>query len=285
MRKSSLALAFVVLTSACATDLVPSRSVQAQITDPATAAAEIRALEAGWSRAFLAGDYAFLERIVAPEFVLAASFNGLTDFTARNEWMANTRKFQFREYETSVRNVMVVGDTAVATVDGRWLVFVPGFEKPRDDHFYVTDTWARRNGQWQVIFRHSGPPTTRRSASAEDPRAAVEAASNAWTEAIRRKDLAALATLMAPEFTLTDGDAKDPFPIKPWLANLQKMQVDHYETRITDVRTYGNIAVATVDGHWNVLFEGKRINEPFLLADFWVQRDGRWQIFRRHRIR
>lgn len=161
MKIGLAALAVLALASGCVVFQAAGVNGARVEANASSVADEIRALEAGWSRAFLEGDYAFLERIVAPEYVLASSFNGQTDFTPRHEWMANSRKFQFREYETTVRDVIVAGDTAVATLDGRWLVSVPGIDKPRDDRFYVTDTWARRKGQWQVIFRHSGPPTKR----------------------------------------------------------------------------------------------------------------------------
>ena len=49
-------------------------------------------------------------------------------------------------YEAKVLNVVVVGDTAVATLEARW----------RRKSF-LTDTWARGHGRRQLIFRHSTP--------------------------------------------------------------------------------------------------------------------------------
>lgn len=90
---------------------------------------------------------------------------------------------------------------------------------------------------------------------------------------------------MAPEFTLTQGDSAEPFPWEPWLQNLTNMALARYSTDVVDVRSYGKIAVARVEGDWDVTFSGRRSVEPISLADFWVHRDGRWQVFRRHRIK
>jgi uncharacterized protein (TIGR02246 family) len=123
------------------------------------------------------------------------------------------------------------------------------------------------------------------TAASVDERAQVEAATRAWDRAIVAKDVAALRHLMAPEFTLTGGDGSQPFPREAWLHNLGNMVLARYSTRVMDVRAYGQIAVARVEGEWDVTFSGRRSVEPFSLADFWVHRDGRWQVFRRHRIR
>lgn len=131
----------------------------------------------------------------------------------------------------------------------------------------------------------SPPPHSLASTAPRQVEMQVRSASSAWNEAIVAKDMEALRTFMAPEFTLTVDDARNPLPLEQWLQNLPNMTFHRYATRILDVRTYGQLAVASVEGEWDITFMGRRVNEPFLLADFWVQRDGRWQVYRRHRIR
>ena len=123
---------------------------------PATAEdiATITALEDGWSQAFLTKDMAFLESIVAPEFSVASYRNGRQILSGREEWMATTRRWEFRAHPTEVLNVQVVEDTSVATVRGTLVAAVDGREV-RNNDFLVTDTWVRRNGRWQVIFRYA----------------------------------------------------------------------------------------------------------------------------------
>ena len=52
-------------------------------------------------------------------------------------------------------DVTRAGDTAVASAKGLWTVsFRPG-APAMPIRFFVTDTWVRRGGKWQVIHRYS----------------------------------------------------------------------------------------------------------------------------------
>jgi hypothetical protein len=95
-------------------------------------AAEVRRLEESWTTAFNARNTSFMEQVMAPEFALLSS--GRTPGAKRVP------------YEAKIIDVVVAGNTAVATLEARWT---------RDS--YLTDTWARRNGRWQLMFRHSVP--------------------------------------------------------------------------------------------------------------------------------
>src|SRR5687768_14003800 len=77
--------------------------------------------------------------------------------------------------------------------------------------------------------------------------AAVEAS---FTEATKVKDAAALKSLMGSDFVLTGDDMPGPLPGATWLANLQRMTLHSYTTRVVDVRSYGNLVIATVEGDW-----------------------------------
>lgn len=74
-----------------------------------------------------------------------------------------------------------------------------------------------------------------------------------------------------------------PLPAAVWLANLRRMTLHSYTTRVIGVRSYGGLVITTVEGEWEVQRGTEpRLKDRFLLADFWVQRDGRWQVTRRH---
>jgi len=123
--------------------------------DPATVAA-ITALEKQWGEAFVKHDFDFIERIVAPEYRLILALpDGTPSITPRDDWMKNARMFKYEEFVVETVDVNRVGDTAVASVQVRnWGSLRPGeLAKPRRS--LVTDTWVRRNGQWQVIHRYS----------------------------------------------------------------------------------------------------------------------------------
>ncbi len=122
---------------------------------------DITALEDKWGKAFLTADYATVDQIVAPEFkLLRVESEGAAEFTPRDRWLANAKRMTFNEYETRVIDVSLVGDTAVATVEGRWKVSMAG-RGSRDERFVLTDTWVKRDGNWQAMFRHSRPLATR----------------------------------------------------------------------------------------------------------------------------
>ena len=118
---------------------------------------DIAAIEQAWGEAFLKGDRAFLEKLVAPEFVLMRAESGQPLFTPRSEWLANYDRFVFHEFEVKTVGVVEAGDSAVATVTGRWKVGMKGREGAREEAFVLSDTFVRRGGAWQVIYRHSSP--------------------------------------------------------------------------------------------------------------------------------
>ena len=122
--------------------------------DPAVA--EIMRLEQQWGQAFVTRDFGFIERIVAPEYrLVGASPDGKYAVTHRTEWMKNSKAFRSYAFEVQTVDVSRVGDTAVASAQGVWTVSRKAGEAPRSTRFFVTDTWVRRGGHWQVIHRYS----------------------------------------------------------------------------------------------------------------------------------
>jgi ketosteroid isomerase-like protein len=105
-----------------------------------------------------------------------------------------------------------------------------------------------------------------------------------WTDAVLRKDTTKLREVMSPEFALTFAGAPEKaVSAAAWLNNLRSMQFVRYEVRVENVDVMGKVAVAKVTGSWTVSMEGKTRSQDFSLLDTWVQRSGRWQVYRRHR--
>ena len=156
MRTAAFALAFAAL--ACGSPaLADTRS-------------DIAAIEQAWGQAFLKGDWPYLQKLVAPEFKLMGARNGEVDFTPRGEWLANAQGFVFHEYEVQTVDVVDAGDTAVATVTGRWKIGRKGMPGTRETRFIVSDTFVRRNGAWQVVYRHASPGPPVKAAAASQQR-------------------------------------------------------------------------------------------------------------------
>ena len=124
------------------------------VVDPAVA--EITQLEEQWGQAFVTRDFAFIERIVAPEYrLVVASPDGKYSITRRAEWMKSGQAFKSYAFAVETVDINRVGDTAVASAQGMWTVSRKAGEAPRSTRFFVTDTWVRRGGRWQVIHRYS----------------------------------------------------------------------------------------------------------------------------------
>lgn len=146
MRTSILALAVTAL--ACTAIAAPAR---------ADTAADIAAIEQAWGEAFLRGDKAYLEALLAPEFKLMRAEGNRTLFTPRAQWLATYDRYIFQAFTVRTVDVVDAGETAVATVTGRWRVGMQGREGAREEDFILSDTFVRRGGQWLVVYRHSTP--------------------------------------------------------------------------------------------------------------------------------
>lgn len=142
----------LAIAAAAAALAQPAPAVPAQ----PSAAAEIARLEQQWGEAFVARDFAFIERIVAPEYrLVVAAPDGDYGLTPRSDWMRNARQFTHHAFRVETVDVNLAGETAVASARGVWTVsFAPG-QPATAIPFFVTDTWVRRDGRWQVIHRYS----------------------------------------------------------------------------------------------------------------------------------
>jgi ketosteroid isomerase-like protein len=122
----------------------------------ADTAADIRAQEAAWEQAIRANDRGKLNALLAPEFRLMRAEKGRVLMTSRAQWFAALVGYTLHEFEVRVVDVAAAGNSAVATVEGHWKVGVKG-RGIREENFILSDTWVRRRGQWQVLYRHSTP--------------------------------------------------------------------------------------------------------------------------------
>jgi ketosteroid isomerase-like protein len=138
--------------------MLPFAVAAAVVATPAAqdpVVAEITRLEQEWGQAFVKRDFGFIERIVAPEYrLVGAQPDGRYGITGRAEWMKNARATS-HAFAIETVDVNLVGNTAVASARRQWTVIRRPGESPRPTRFFVTDTWIRRDGRWQVIHRYS----------------------------------------------------------------------------------------------------------------------------------
>ncbi len=155
MRKNVIrmlaAVAAMAMASPVPAQMRPSEPVDTAALSPEQA--EIYALEIQWGEAFLEGDHAYIDNLVAPEFRLIIH-EGAPIVVPREPWMANMRRWDFTAFDVEIYDIIVTGDTAVVVLSGRWQVAFEG-ERIIDSEFFLTDTFVRRGETWQVIRRHS----------------------------------------------------------------------------------------------------------------------------------
>jgi ketosteroid isomerase-like protein len=103
--------------------------------------------ERQWAESVASGDTSAVERILADDFLGVSPEGDLYD---KKKMVADTRTAPqvFLSNHLNGDKVRFFGDTAVAQGSESW-------EKrkgePRYGRFVWTDTWIRRNGQWQIV--------------------------------------------------------------------------------------------------------------------------------------
>lgn len=119
---------------------------------------------------------------------------------------------------------------------------------------------------------------------ATDEKAEIAALEARWTAALIAKDETTLRDVLAPEFQLVGIRSTGAAAVgrDPWLASARSIVFNDFATKTTSVEVFGDTALATVEGHWDIVFGGKPIKERFYVTDVWIRRDGRWQVVRRH---
>lgn len=106
-------------------------------------------------RAVQERDMAFLERLLAEEFVLVTGRPG-HEVRGRSEWLEVTREeysidsFTFEEIE-----VLGYGDAAL--VRSRYSQHGRMGGADRSQSYLMTDVFVRRDGRWQAAHRHVSP--------------------------------------------------------------------------------------------------------------------------------
>ena len=158
MRTPTTRLRVLALLTAAACSRAPERPAAGDVPAASARGAgalhdEIRRAEEAWGRAIVTADMAALERLVAPEFVLASSDTTAPPFP-RAPWMENVRSRVVRTDTVSFSDLQVRGtaDSAVATLRYYWRPVLRDTARG-EDRPSLQDTWVRRDGRWQVVRR------------------------------------------------------------------------------------------------------------------------------------
>ena len=112
----------------------------------------------------------------------------------------------------------------------------------------------------------------------------IEALEREWRDALCRKDMEKLGSLVHPDFVLIGTRSSGPFMMArdEWLDAIQRREVDAIELEVRDATVLEQVMIGTVQAKWRLKYLGRIIEDCVLLTDVWVLDGGRWQAIRRH---
>ncbi len=114
---------------------------------------QLKDMENKWAKASLSGDTNSLAPMLADDFVNLDSDGSMRNKT---ETLDRTKKSKMEMSQLSDMQVTQHGDTAIVT--GTWTGKGTSADgKPIDAKERWTDTWVKKNGQWQCVASASAP--------------------------------------------------------------------------------------------------------------------------------
>jgi ketosteroid isomerase-like protein len=103
-----------------------------------------------WMEAVRRRDFPSLERVLADEYVYTATGQGRVE---RQGWLKMVTVYDLQTFEFQRLDLRLYGDVALVLCDYRQTGAVGG--EARSGNFFITDTWVRRDGRWQIAARSS----------------------------------------------------------------------------------------------------------------------------------
>jgi ketosteroid isomerase-like protein len=122
-----------------------------------------------------------------------------------------------------------------------------------------------------------------KSAEASKAEGILLAMEKTWTDAIAKKDLAAVGLILADEYMIIDdeGLVRD----KTTTLTRLKSADNDISTALVDelkVKLYGNVAVVTGRQTEKSVEKGKNTSGSYRYTDVWVKRGSGWQVVNTH---
>jgi ketosteroid isomerase-like protein len=117
-----------------------------------------------------------------------------------------------------------------------------------------------------------------------DNRELIDELENEWRDALCKKDMKRLATLMHPDFVLIGSRSTGPFMMhrQEWLDAIQKRDVETIEFDVKEITAFEDVMIASVHARWKLKYLGRVIEDCVLSTDIWVRDGDRWVSIRRH---
>jgi hypothetical protein len=112
----------------------------------------------------------------------------------------------------------------------------------------------------------------------------IEGLEREWRDALCRKDMERLQSLVHHDFVLIGTRSTGPFMMtrSEWLDAIQRREVDAIDVEVQNATILDKLMIGTVHARWRLKYLGRIIEDCVVLTDVWVNDDGRWQAIRRH---
>jgi hypothetical protein len=112
----------------------------------------------------------------------------------------------------------------------------------------------------------------------------IEGLERDWRDALCKKDMERLQSLVHKDFVLIGTRSTGPFMMNrdEWLNAIQRREVDAIDVEVQDATALDNLMIGTVQARWRLKYLGRVIEDCVVLTDVWVKDEGRWQAIRRH---
>jgi ketosteroid isomerase-like protein len=112
----------------------------------------------------------------------------------------------------------------------------------------------------------------------------IETLEREWRDALCKRDMERLRSLVHPDFVLIGSRASGAFMMgrDEWLDAIERRDIDSIDLEVRDATALDKVLIGTVLARWRVKYLGRIIEDCVLLTDVWVEEDGRWQAIRRH---
>ena len=120
--------------------------------------------------------------------------------------------------------------------------------------------------------------------SVADYREVIEQLESEWRDALCRKDIEQLRSMVHPDFVLIGTRSTGPFIMHrdEWLEAIKHRDVQTIEFDVRESSLVGDVLIGTVHARWKLKYLGRVIEDCVVATDIWVRQDDRWISIRRH---
>jgi uncharacterized protein (TIGR02246 family) len=252
---------------------------------PGKAEEEIRSIHKALDAAYLKGDVAAYEAILADDYVYSneqGKMRGRADSLEQMRKELENPNYKIQNVASNNLKVRVMGDTALVTSDWEFATMPIKYAptEPHVDKGRYTGVYEKRNGKWMLIAEHfSEAPHDRKLMEQQ-----ILAASQNYTDAMKKRDKAAFEGLLADEYMFTNEDGKTRTKAED-IAMMTSPDTVIQSASVSDqkLRIIGNGAAVETGVYKSTgMNKGKPFDETGRYTTTWMWRGGRWQIVADH---